>query len=117
MPYLAFWPFPRPANDEDARDELERLRGERGWEPLPLLVDFVKEVTTRYPDLDDDGHGVWGDRPLLGDIRGNLLHVQVRERVDEVVSYLVARALTYHLNVFDVTQARMLTSLRRRNED
>lgn len=115
---LAFWIGDAPANDAAAAAELERLYQEHlAGDPLPAapeLLAFIGEITARYPgltDLDDDhiDDGVWSDGPLTDDASGPILYLGVVwSRVDEVVPFLVARARSRGLNVFDPQETRRL---------
>jgi hypothetical protein len=109
MRSFALWSFPEPRDDETALSIFERLGVDHWGEQSSHLLAFIADITSRYPDLDDSGNGVWGEGPLAGCVVGNLLVLRVREHIDEVLPFLIERALAHHVNVFDVEAKRLLT--------
>lgn len=114
---LAFWVGPRPASDEAAAEEFQRLHdthadGASGAAPHPALVAFVAEVLTRYPELSgDDDDTLWASSPLADEITGPLLYVPLAgSRAEEGTAYLAERARAHQLVGFDPQSGTLLPS-------
>jgi hypothetical protein len=94
---LLIWEGPRPKNDAEAgekcREMFRRYFVGKGFEPTPAIREFVKALTTRWPE-DDKSFGSdespWKFPPLIDEATGPALFLNLRFGIGERVAYEMA---------------------------
>jgi len=104
------WQAPVPANAREAWDIICRLEFEQNHQATSVaspIREFLKRITSRYPDIMDipddlvDDLGVWSDGPMV--VSGPIEIVGiVRDRVDEVQPFVVSVAIELGLVCYDM---------------
>lgn len=105
---LVIWEGPRPASDEEAAAQHERLAEleEEGVqeEPTPGIRAFVDALLARWPDihLDAGEHSPWSDGPLIANASGGSIHLAMQwSRAEEASAFVVSTAVEHGLVCFD----------------
>jgi hypothetical protein len=111
MSYVVhIWQAPVPTNESQAWEIIEQLEAEQGrctTPGLPTIVEFLKRITSRYPDLMDipdeqvDDLGVWTDGPMIASGPIEIVGI-VRDRVDEVQPFVISVANELGLVCYDM---------------
>jgi hypothetical protein len=114
---IAVWEGDRPANDKAALVAYNEMwaRYENGDEPASgRILNFIAELTARYPDLDDLPNdevddSPWASGSLREDVIGPFVYFTlVPSKVDEMVPFIVEAARRHELVCFDPQQAKLL---------
>jgi hypothetical protein len=113
---LAVWEGARPATDEAAATEFQRLYG-RWIEPLPVspptpaIRAYVDALLAHWPDIDTDAGGAspWADAPLLDDASGPIIFfAMVWGMADEAGAFASGLARDQGLVCFDPQSERLI---------
>jgi hypothetical protein len=84
----------------DFKDRRRRIQ-DAGEQPTQRLLDFVSELSSRYPD-DADDDTVWAAAPLRDEISGGHINFAVTwSAYDEVIAFVVATARAHGLHCYD----------------
>jgi hypothetical protein len=85
--------------DDSFRDRVTKLPRN---EPSPRLLAFVGELLERYEDLTKSDDTVWGDGPLVGNIRGGFINISlIWSRYPEATPFIAATAHRHGLDCYD----------------
>jgi len=97
-PVLALNPY-----SHDFFDRVDRLQDAPDRPPATVIVEFVRGLLKRYPDLSDtQTEGPWADGPLVRDANGQFIDISiVWSEYPMVVPFVVSTARHFKLDCFD----------------
>jgi hypothetical protein len=116
---VAVWEGERPADDADALVEYERM-----WEQYedssapasPRILEYIKALTTRYPDLMDlpedapEDTAPWADGPLTGNVVGPFFYFALTySGAEAALPFIADTARAHGLVCFDPQRPGLLT--------
>lgn len=130
---LAVWHGPRPADHFAATEEFQERMEAAGAEfeqrmaagaddgdtaqAGPAILDFLAELTARYPDTEpDDADGPWASTPLSGDASSDYAYLcMTTAHLDEAVPFIASVAARRGLVCYDPQQGAVLDAGGRRD--
>lgn len=113
---VAVWDGDAPANDEHAvrvNEELWARYEEGAEEPSPRILAFLRELTARYPDLEDLPENEIEDSPWSVSPTDDAVGVYsylclVYSKIEEALPFIVQTAKRHGLVCFDPQQETLL---------
>jgi len=88
--------------DRDFKEQIRAMYQQPKPAPSPRLVAFVKDLLSRYADVTESQDTVWGDGPLVNNIRGDFINMSlIWTRYAEAAAFIIETAQKHGLQCYD----------------